>query len=117
MFTRIRCHRPAQGEASPDNIVPPEDPAGNPFPANTGFDTEFFPGTRDWTQATLVIVNAGNTATGVNFNLQSRSGPAIYDMVTYGYQGPGQQVPVQAPPFQSGTRTYPGLLCIRDRSE
>lgn len=94
---------PAEGEATPDNIVPPEDPSGNPFLANTGFDTEFFPGTRDWTQAALITVNAGNTAAGVNFNLQSRSGPAVYDMVTYGYQG---DVAVQAPPFQSGTRTY-----------
>ncbi len=50
---------PAQtGESYPDNIVPPEDAFGNPFLADTGFDTEFSPGTRDLSQAAVVTVKA-----------------------------------------------------------
>ena len=45
---------PQTGETYPDNIVPPEDSPGNPFPANTGFDTEFLGGTRNWTQSGVV---------------------------------------------------------------
>jgi len=66
-----------QGESYPDNIVPSQDLQGDQFPANTGFDTEFYPGTRDITQAATATVYAGATVPKVNFNLQSRSGPAI----------------------------------------
>jgi uncharacterized protein (TIGR03437 family) len=94
-----------QGEVTPANIVWPVDSAKNPFPANTGFGAVFFPGTTDWTQASLIGVMAGNTVYGVNFNVQARSGPTVYDMQTYAYQGAGGQVPVPSPPLQSGTRT------------
>jgi uncharacterized protein (TIGR03437 family) len=94
---------PAPGESSPDNIVPPEDLQKNPFLANTGFDTELFPGTRDWTQAMPISVTAGGVASGVNFSMQPRSGPAVYDGEVYAYQGAAQN-PVQAPSLVSGTR-------------
>ena len=97
---------PQQGEAYPANIYPPQDAAKNSFPANTGFDTQFFPGTRDWAQAELVGVTAGASANGTNFYLQGRAGPAVYNMTTYGFLGAGGQVPVQAPPFVSGTRAW-----------
>jgi Matrixin len=88
------------GESYPDNIVPPQDPLGNPFNANTGFDTEFFGGTRDWSQSTTATVIAGAVAPGVNFNLQSRPGPAISYVETIGYAG---QVPVYSPPLVAGS--------------
>jgi hypothetical protein len=93
-----------QGEATPANINWPVDPAKNPFPANTGFGSVFFPGTTDWTQALPIHVAAGSTVYGVDFGVQPRSGPAVYGMQTYAYQGAGGQVPVPAPPLQSGTR-------------
>lgn len=97
---------PAQsGEAWPDNIQPPQDLSGNLHQATTGFATQFFGGTRDWTQASQVNVTAGNSSDGINFAVQRRSGPAVYDMQTYGYPG-NVQVGIPAPPLQSGTRTY-----------
>jgi hypothetical protein len=90
---------PMNGEASPANIIPPVDSQKNPFPATTGFDTQFFPGTRDWTQAAVVAVGAGNSADGVNFNMQRRSAVAIPFALTYAYQG---QVPVPSPPILGG---------------
>jgi hypothetical protein len=47
--------------------------------------TQFYPGTRDWTQAAPVGVSAGNTAANVNFGVQASAGPAIYGMELSGY--------------------------------
>jgi hypothetical protein len=104
-----------QGEASPANIVAPQDPSGNPFPANTGFDTQFFPGVKDWTQANQVTVTAGASFDNVNFNVNRRLGPAVYNMTVLAYQGAGGQVPVASPTLAGGTRTRelfyaPGLV-------
>lgn len=90
---------PQQGETyGPDNIAPPEDAQGRPFAANTGFDTEFLGGTRDWTKAGTVTVSAGTTSGGVNFNLQTRPGPPIAYVETVGYFG-ANQIPVASPPL------------------
>ncbi|HEY2843935.1 MAG TPA: matrixin family metalloprotease, partial [Bryobacteraceae bacterium] len=97
---------PQQGESTAANIVWPTDAAQNPFPANTGFDTQFFPGTREWTQAFPIGVSASNTVRGINFNVQARPGPSVADMQTYAYLGAGGQVPVPAPLLPSGTRVY-----------
>ncbi|MGD1098620.1 MAG: matrixin family metalloprotease, partial [Bryobacteraceae bacterium] len=93
---------PEPGESTPDAIVPPEDLHQNQFQANINFDTQFFGGTRDWTQTPPVSVNAGNVTTGVNFNVQSRPGPTLSGMVTYVYEGGN---PVQAGPLPPQTRT------------
>lgn len=76
---------PAQpGEAGPDAIVLPLDNTQSPFPAYTGFVTQFSPGTRDWTQAGQVFVNASTTQT-VNFNVQGSAGPVISGLELWGY--------------------------------
>jgi hypothetical protein len=96
---------PAQtGEITPDNIVPPQDSQGNPFLADTGFDTEFFGDTRDLTQAGVVTVSAGSASPRVDFNLQQRSGPAISYVETWGdYVGSNG---VTSPPMVAGSRQY-----------
>jgi hypothetical protein len=101
---------PAQtqlGEVTPANINYPVDAQNNPFPANIQFDTQFYGGTRDWTQSQLLSVAApGAVLDGVNFSMQKRNGPAIYAVTTYGYEGPvGQQVAVASAPLPVGTRT------------
>lgn len=68
---------PQRGETYPDNVVPPQDSQGNPFPAQTTFDTEFFGGTRNLAQTGVVTVSAGAVSPPVNFNLQQTPGPAI----------------------------------------
>jgi uncharacterized protein (TIGR03437 family) len=95
----------SQSEATPANIVWPVDAAKVPFAANTAFGTLFFPGTADWNQAAQIPVAAGVPVNGINFSVPQRSGPAVYNMQTYAYQGAGNQVAVGAPPLQSGTRT------------
>jgi hypothetical protein len=95
---------PQTGETTPDNIVPPQDSQGNPFIANTGFDTEFFGGTRNLSQANVVTVTAGTVSQGVDFNLQERPGPAISYVETYGdYVGLNA---VTSPPLLAGTPQY-----------
>lgn len=95
-----------QGEAYPDNVVPPVDLSGNPFPAVTTFGTLFYPGTRDWTQAGQVTVNAGATVPNINFTVQASAGPAVYNLQTYVYQGAGGQIPVPSPYITPGSRQY-----------
>jgi hypothetical protein len=95
-----------QGEATPNNINPPVDAQQNAFPANIQFDTEFYGGTRDWTQSTVLSVGPGALLDGINFSMQKRNGPAIYGVTTYGYEGPvGNQVAVPEPPLPVGSRT------------
>jgi uncharacterized protein (TIGR03437 family) len=93
---------PAQfGEAAPANIVTPTDPANDSFPAYTLFDTQFFPGTKNWTQATQIGVAAGQLAGDVNFAVNRRLTQAVYAMETYGYEN---GIAVAAPPLQGQTR-------------
>ncbi|MEO8050116.1 MAG: matrixin family metalloprotease [Acidobacteriota bacterium] len=89
------------GEGTPANIVTPADPQNDTFAANTGFVTQFFPGTQDWTQAVPVGVAGGKAVSEVNFAVTASAGPAVYAMETYGYP---QGVAIPAPPFTPKTR-------------
>lgn len=93
---------PQAGEGTPANIVTPADPQKDSFAANTGFVTQFFPGTQDWTQAVPAGVVAGTVVPNVNFAVTPSGGPAVYAMETYGYP---QGVAIPAPPFVPNTRT------------
>ncbi len=92
---------PQAGEGTPANIVPPADPQKDSFAANTGFVTQFFPGTQDWTQAVPAGVVAGTVVKNVNFAVTPSAGPALSAMETYGYP---QGVAIPAPPFLPNTR-------------
>jgi len=100
---------PQTGEATPANIVIPADPQKDSFAANTGFITQFFPGTQDWTQAVPAGVAAGSVVKNVNFAVTASAGPAVYAMETYGYP---QGVAIPAPPFVPKTRN--GLVFYAD---
>jgi hypothetical protein len=95
----------AGGEAYPDNMVPPQDPYGNPFPANTGFGAQFYGGTTDWTQTSQISVAAGQATAGINFNVKAGT-PAIYGITTYGYPAPSYAIAVGEAPMQSGSSMY-----------
>ena len=116
---RVYAHPlpPAEfGEAMAAGIIPPSDLTGVPFPASTGFATQFFPGTQEWTEAAPITVVAGQSADAVNFSLPSRDDPGVHSMRTFAYLGePGPVFPVQAPPLVSGDRRWlvlqaPGML-------
>jgi hypothetical protein len=92
---------PQAGEGTPANIVLPVDPQKDSFAANTGFVTQFFPGTQDWTQAVPAGVAAGSVVKNVNFSVTASTGPAVYAMETYGYP---QGVAIPSPPFVPKTR-------------
>lgn len=76
-----------QGELSPANITAPVDTSGQPFPFGPSFETQFYPGTKDWRMAAQVPVSAGQTVEAVNFNVQRNARPAIYAVQTYSYPG------------------------------
>jgi hypothetical protein len=104
------------GEATPGAIVPPSDSHGGSFAAYTGFAGQFFPHTRDWTQADAVTVSAGAVAANVGFDVEQRNGPTVYDMNVLAYLGPaGKEAYVHAPALVSGFRGWlvfdaPGTL-------
>jgi len=91
---------PAYGETSPDNLFFPLDSKGNPVPptydpATRTFAAQFYSGpggTRDWQQAQLLAVTAGNTTGGINFNVSPRSSESVYSVRTYGYTQAGLYV-------------------------
>jgi hypothetical protein len=90
------------GESRPANIDAPLDAAKNPFAANTGFDTQFYPGTKEWSQASQVAVGAGASVENINFSMQARSSVAMHSVTLYGYVQ--DQYPVQAAPLVAGGR-------------
>jgi hypothetical protein len=94
----------AEGEASPANIIAPVDVSGNSYAAFTGFDTSFFPGTKNWTQAVPLPLAAGQSIGSVNFAAQARPGPVIYGMETYGYINGAA---VSEPPMTGGSLGNP----------
>ena len=65
------------------------DGSGRVFPPTSGyFQTVFYPGTTDLTQAATFTVAAGQGLTGEDFAVQPRSSIPIYDVVTYTYLDP-----------------------------
>lgn len=98
------------------NVIPPQDANGGNFLAVTGFGTQFFGGTTDWSQSTQIGVEAGKSVDGINFNVPQRSnGPAITAVAAYTYLAPGGGVGydglpgatlVSTGPMLSGTSYY-----------
>jgi uncharacterized protein (TIGR03437 family) len=63
---------------------------GLPYVPTTGyFQTVFYPGTTDVTQAATFNVVAGQALTGENFAVKPRSSIPIYDVLTYAWLDPG----------------------------
>ncbi len=92
---------PQAGEGTPANIVTPADPQKDSFAANTGFVSQFFPGTQDWSLASPITVRASQTVKNLNFAVTASAGPAVYAMETYGYP---QGVAIPSPPFLPNSR-------------
>lgn len=90
-------------EVSPANIVAPRDQNNNPLPFGPAFDTQFYPGTRDYAQAGNVFVYAGSVTPGINFSVKQRSAVGIHSVRTYGYSS--SSVPIASPPVTMGLPT------------
>jgi uncharacterized protein (TIGR03437 family) len=83
---------PLPPDAAPSNgtgLALPVDSKSRPYVPGTGyFQTVFYPGTTDYTQATTFSVSAGQAITNQNFAVQPRSSIPIYDVDTYTYLEP-----------------------------
>jgi hypothetical protein len=105
-----------QDELTPAAIVPPSDSNGGSFAPVTGFAGQMFPHTRNWTQATTTTVTAGALPADLNFLVEPRAGPSIYEMNVLAYLGPTDHLAyVHAPSLVSGFRNWmvfsaPGTL-------
>ena len=107
---------PLQGENTPANIAFPVDGNGNSDglqPSYTAFATQFYPGTRDWTQARPVSTTPGGIVSGIDFAVSSRSVEPVHSVRTYGFSV--TNVAQASPPLSVGVpanlvATGPGLL-------
>jgi len=84
---------PTSGALAGTGILLPVDANGRPFAPSSGyFQTVFYPGTTDYTQAQSFNVVAGQAIAQQNFAVQPRAAlPAYYDMVTYTYLDPASR--------------------------
>jgi len=65
---------------------------GLPFVQTTGyFQTVFYPGTTEVTQAKTFTLSAGQALTGENFAVLPRSSPPVYDIVTWAFLDPASR--------------------------
>jgi uncharacterized protein (TIGR03437 family) len=87
----------SQPGLSADNIVLPVDDTGTPFNAAGPVETQFFGGVKNPAASTPVVVNAGASSDGVNFQLAPRPPIVLYDVTTYSF--PGNNAPAIFPAF------------------
>jgi len=95
---------PYNGEARNLNIVYPLDVNGNPVAPNGFFQTNFYPGTWNWTQSSNVTVRPGEIDSGIDFTVSSRPTMSVSSVRTYGFVPTGNSkvasIAVPSPPFQ-----------------
>lgn len=83
----VYVHPLPPSELGPYGIVMPVDRSGTPFAATDGFETLFFPGTRNPAFAGTLAVAAGSVTDGVNFRVQRRAASPLYGVTTYSFPG------------------------------
>ncbi|MBY0505486.1 MAG: matrixin family metalloprotease [Bryobacteraceae bacterium] len=84
---------PPQGnEAFPAGMIPALDADRRNIDFGGYFDTQFFPGVRDFNAASPRVVRAGDVVTDINFNVTRRNSITLHSLRTFGFPG---QVSVQ----------------------
>jgi len=91
-----------EGQSTPDNIFLPKNSSGAYLPPDTGFATQFYPGTLDPSQAQPIQVTAGTVQQHINFNVNPMSSPGVSSVRTYAYI---QSTYVQGAPVVMGSNT------------
>ncbi len=75
-------------ESSPANIIAPVDRDNRSFDFNQQpFETQLYPGTKEWTQAFPLAVIGGVTNDGVNFSVQRRNPLQVYAVQSFSFPG------------------------------
>jgi len=93
---------PVEGQSTPDNIYLPLNSSGTYLPPDTGFATQFYPGTLDASQAQPILVTAGKVISKISFNVNAVNFPGVSSVRTYGYV---QNTYVQGAPIPYGVKT------------
>ena len=69
------------------NITSPQDINGNPVAPSGPFNGVFYRNVSDPNKATVVSINAGASADGINFAVNRKNSVPIYDVSTYSFFG------------------------------
>jgi uncharacterized protein (TIGR03437 family) len=83
---------PLGNEAFPGGMIPAQDADRRNIEFGGYFDTQFYPGTREFNFATPVQVRPASVVEGINFNVTRRSNITLHSVQIYAYPG---QVAVQ----------------------
>ena len=81
----VYAHPLPPGSTDSSGLRLPVDGNAQQFTSNGAFQTQFYPGTLDPSQAIALAVRAGVVSANINFNVQPRGVAAAYDVVTYGW--------------------------------
>ncbi|HOL73518.1 MAG TPA: carboxypeptidase regulatory-like domain-containing protein [Bryobacteraceae bacterium] len=82
-----------QPELGPSEIVLPKNPDGEDVPAGEPFRAQFYPGTVNPNEAATVKVVAGETASGIDFEVERRGAPELHSITTWSFPCPDPQDP------------------------
>ncbi len=94
---------PTEGESSPDNVYLPRNATGTSLQPDQGFATQFYPGTLDYAQASLIKITPGRAYPApIDFNVNPASSPGVASVRTYSYV---QSTYVNAAPILDGQTT------------
>ncbi|MBZ5595522.1 MAG: matrixin family metalloprotease [Acidobacteriia bacterium] len=69
------------------NITPPQDVNGNPVAPSSAFNGVFYPNVSDPSKATVVTIQAGASADGIDFAVNHANTVPVYDVSTYSFYG------------------------------
>ncbi|MGE5569812.1 MAG: matrixin family metalloprotease [Rhodospirillales bacterium] len=74
-----------QPELGPSEIVLPKNPDGQDVPAGDPFRAQFYPGTVNPKEAVTVKVTAGETTSGIDFEVERRGTPELHSITTWSF--------------------------------
>jgi len=92
------------GEAYNAGVIPPVDADGRPLPVETSFEASVYPGTKDFSRASAVVVEAGRVTDNINFSVNRRPAPAVFGVETFSFPGQVAVKPAHLSP--TSTRSF-----------
>ena len=81
----VYAHPLPPGSTDTTSLRLPVDRNSQPFAPNGAFQTLFYPGTLDPSQAVAIAIRGGASVANINFSVQPRTAAAAYDIATYGW--------------------------------
>lgn len=89
------------GETYNAGVIPAVDPDGRSLPVEVSFEAQVYPGTKDFSRAQAVVIEAGSLVENINFTVNRRSAPAVFGVETFSFPGQVAVKPAHLSPASS----------------